>query len=249
MCLCVFVSVCECLCMFVSVCVCLCGVGVGFTVSVWWVQGLGLVMHPGPPFPGPPFPWTPFPWTPFPWTPFLDRPKFRSFFSPLPLQFFILFSLSCWSFSLNFGGVFEDQDPQMCTFGLSGCRVEPRRPQQTRPPGLHTTTRELQTFTFERTGASNIFFPRQASSSSESENLLQTTTVQKKSAHMASSQGQIRSPDALARTPPAQLRSMGSRHPCRNLRVVPTARGQRTGQRCKPTECSNGGTMRVSLTV
>ena len=27
-----------------------------------------------------------------------------------------------------------------CTFGLSGCRVKPRRPHQTGPPGLHTTT-------------------------------------------------------------------------------------------------------------
>ena len=66
---------------------------------------------------------------------------------------------------------------------------------------------------------------------------------------MASSQSQLRSPDALARTPLALLRSMGSRHPCQNLRVVPTARGQRTGQRCKPTKSSNAGTMRVSLTV
>ena len=81
----------------------------------------------------------------------------------------------------------------------------------------------------------------------KNENLLQTTTVQKKSAHMASSQSQLRGPDPLAWIPPTQLRSMGSRHPCRNLRVVPTTRGWRTGQRCKPTECSNNGTMRVSL--
>ena len=57
------------------------------------------------------------------------------FFS-LSRNSFILFSLSWWSFSLNFGGVFEDRDPQMCTFGLSGCRVKPRRPHQTGPPGL-----------------------------------------------------------------------------------------------------------------
>ena len=57
-------------------------------------------------------------------------------FFPSPATIFILFSLSCWSFSLNFGGVFEDRDPQMCTFGLSGCRVKPRRPHQTGPPGL-----------------------------------------------------------------------------------------------------------------
>ena len=29
-----------------------------------------------------------------------------------PATVFILFSLSCWSFSLNFGGFFEDRDPQ-----------------------------------------------------------------------------------------------------------------------------------------
>ena len=68
-------------------------------------------------------------------TPSAGPPKFRSFF-PSPATVFILFSLSCWSFSLNFGGVFEDRDPQMCTFGLSGCRVKPRRPHQTGPPGL-----------------------------------------------------------------------------------------------------------------
>ena len=57
-------------------------------------------------------------------------------FLPSPATVFILFSLSCWSSSLNFGGVFEDRDPQMCTFGLSGYRVKPRRPHQTGPPGL-----------------------------------------------------------------------------------------------------------------
>ena len=56
----------------------------------------------------------------------LDRPKFRSFFSLPPEISFFLLSLGV--FSLNFGGVFEDRGAQMCTFGLSGCRVEPRRP-------------------------------------------------------------------------------------------------------------------------
>ena len=65
----------------------------------------------------------------------------------------------------------------------------------------------------------------------------------KRSAHTASSQGHLRNPDTLARTPQAQLRSMGSPHPCQNLRGVPEARDQRIGQRCKPTECSSGGTM------
>ena len=53
----------------------------------------------------------------------LDRPKFRSFFS-LPPEIHSFFSL--WEvFSLNFGGVFEDWDAQMCTFGLSSCRAAP----------------------------------------------------------------------------------------------------------------------------
>ena len=48
----------------------------------------------------------------------------------------MLFSLSCHNihsffsslgvFSWNLGGVFEDWDRQMCTFGLSGCGVKPR---------------------------------------------------------------------------------------------------------------------------
>ena len=80
----------------------------------------------------------------------LDRPPkiFALFFSLPPEISFFLLSLGV--FSLNFGGVFEDRDAQMCTLGL-----EPRRPHQTGPPGLHTTTRELQTRTFERPGASN----------------------------------------------------------------------------------------------
>ena len=28
---------------------------------------------------------------------------------------------------MNFGGVFEGRGTEMCTFGLSGCRVKPRR--------------------------------------------------------------------------------------------------------------------------
>ena len=61
--------------------------------------------------------------------------NFALFFFPLPPQF-SLFSPLFWSFSLNFGGVFEDRDPQMCTFRFPGCRVKPARPHQTGPPGL-----------------------------------------------------------------------------------------------------------------
>ena len=45
----------------------------------------------------------------------LSRRKIRSFLPSLGVV------------SLNFGGVIEGRDPQMCTFGLSGCRVKPRR--------------------------------------------------------------------------------------------------------------------------
>ena len=63
--------------------------------------------------------WAPLSLDPLP-PPSAGPPKILLFFFPLPLQF-SLFCLSCWSFSLNFGGVFEDRDPQLCTFGLSGC--------------------------------------------------------------------------------------------------------------------------------
>ena len=114
-----------------------CVVVVGFgCVCVWWVCS-GLSAGPlrrTPLLPDPPPP---------------DRPKFRAFSLSSRHNFHSFLPLF-WSFSLNFGGVFEDRDPQMCTFGLSGCRVKPRRPHQTGPPGSHTQTR-----TFERPGASN----------------------------------------------------------------------------------------------
>ena len=53
-------------------------------------------------------------------------PKFRAFFS-LSRHKIRSFLPSLGVSSLNFGGVFEGRDPQMCTFGLSGCRVKPRR--------------------------------------------------------------------------------------------------------------------------
>ena len=53
-------------------------------------------------------------------------PKISLFFSPLP-HHFCSFCLSLGVFSLNFGGFGEDRGPQMCTFGLLGCRVKPRR--------------------------------------------------------------------------------------------------------------------------
>ena len=102
--------------LLLRVCVCVC---------VWWVCSR-LLRRPsaGPPSAGPPSAGPPS----------TGPPKISLFFFPSPATIFILFSLSCWSFSLNFGGVFEDRDPQIYTFGLSGCRVKPRRPHQTRGP-------------------------------------------------------------------------------------------------------------------
>ena len=106
------------LCVFVCVCVCLCVLVSRFRVGF---QGFGLVMFgaPGTALPGTALP--------------LDRPKFRSFFSLSRRKIRSLLP-SLGVFSLNFGGVSEGQDPQMCRFGLSGCRVKPRRPHQTGPP-------------------------------------------------------------------------------------------------------------------
>ena len=103
------------------VCLCvLCGVGAGFTVSWCGVSRVGvgfkvLVWSCFVPLD------SPSPRTALP----LDRSNF-ALFSPLPLQNSFYFSLS-GVFSWNFGGVFEGRDTQVCTFGLSGCRVKPRR--------------------------------------------------------------------------------------------------------------------------
>ena len=136
-----FDLLCVVCCVFVCLCVCVCAVwrgfsvGVGFKVLVWSCS-VPLGPSPGPPFPEPPFPWT--------------AQNFALFSPSRPI--FALF-VSLGVFSLNFGGFCEDRGPQMCTFGLSGCRVEPRRLLGL--PGLHTTTRELQTCTLEPPGASN----------------------------------------------------------------------------------------------
>ena len=63
--------------------------------------------------------------------PSASLPKISRFF-PLSRFHFRSFSIFLWGslrgvFSWNFGGVFEGRGAQMCTFGLSGCRVKPRR--------------------------------------------------------------------------------------------------------------------------
>ena len=79
-------------------------------------------------------------------------PKISLFFFLSPTGNFILPSLSGGS-SRGILVVFEGRDPQMCTSGLSGCRVKPRRALG--PPGFHTTTIELQTHTIQGSGASD----------------------------------------------------------------------------------------------
>ena len=60
-------------------------------------------------------------------------------FFRLPLPFSLFLSLSGGLFVV-FGGVCEDRDLQMCTFGVLGLSCE--APGALKPPGLHTTARE-----------------------------------------------------------------------------------------------------------
>ena len=65
--------------------------------------------------------------TPLGRTPLRRTAQNFALFFPSPATIVTLFCLSLGVFSWNFGGVFEGRDPQMCTFGLSGCRVKPQR--------------------------------------------------------------------------------------------------------------------------
>ena len=65
----------------------------------------------------------------------LGGPKISLFFSPLPPQF-LFFSPSLLVLFVEFWWCLKRRGPEMCTFGLSGCRVKPRRPHQTGPAGL-----------------------------------------------------------------------------------------------------------------
>ena len=124
------------------------GIRMGFHVWVL-VSRFGLDRLPGTVLPGTAFPLDrPSPGPPFPCT----AQNFALFFSsPAAIRSFLP---SLGVFSLNFGGVFEGWDPEMCTFGLSGCRVKPRAPPD-RAAGARTRQPELQTCTFQGPGASN----------------------------------------------------------------------------------------------
>ena len=62
-------------------------------------------------------------------------PKISLFFFPFPPPF-RSFCVSLGLFLVEFWWCFEGRNLEMCTFGLLGCRVKPRRPHQTGPPGL-----------------------------------------------------------------------------------------------------------------
>ena len=71
-------------------------------------------------------------------------PKFHVFFpSPAP-SFFFFFSLTGGRF-VEFGGVFESVDPQMCTFGPLGCRVKPRRKSKEHEKNLRERKKRHET--------------------------------------------------------------------------------------------------------
>ena len=106
---------------------------------------------------GPTLPWTTLRRTTLRRTTLPRTAQNFALFFPSPTTIFILLSLLwcgccgfCWFelpwtlslcvLSLNLGGVFEGRDPEMCTFGLSGCRVKPRRLQ-----GRRGFTRNLRT--------------------------------------------------------------------------------------------------------
>ena len=71
----------------------------------------------------------------FPGPPSAGPPKISLFFFPFPPPF-RSFCVSLGLFLVEFWWCFEGRNLEMCTFGLLGCRVKPRRPHQTGPPGL-----------------------------------------------------------------------------------------------------------------
>ena len=91
------------------------GFGVVVVVVVVVVAGLDF---PGPPSAGPPLHWTPL------------RRTAQNFalFLPFPATVSLFLCLS-GGLLVEFWWCFEGRNPEMCTFGLSGCRVKPRRPR------------------------------------------------------------------------------------------------------------------------
>ena len=83
------------------------------------------------------------------WCPPLDRSAQNFALFSLSRHIFCSFLPLLLVFSLNFGGF---EAPVRSSVHVRALGLSCEAPN---PPGLHTTTRELQTCTFERTGASN----------------------------------------------------------------------------------------------
>ena len=90
--------------------------------------------------------WSPFRRTPSGLTTLRRTAQNFALFSPSPTMFSFFF-LSLGVFSLNFGGFWKRR---VWALGL-WCET----PAASGPPGLHTITLELQTYTFDGPGASN----------------------------------------------------------------------------------------------
>ena len=73
--------------------------------------------------------------TPLRRTPLRRTAQNFALFLPFPATVSLFLCLS-GCLLVEFWWCFEGRNPSMCTFGLSGCRVKPRRPHQTGPPGL-----------------------------------------------------------------------------------------------------------------
>ena len=124
--------VCVLLCVSVLLCVVLL-----LCCCLWCVCVVG-VFRASPPDPPPP-------------DPSAGPPKISLFFFPLPPQFLFFSPSLVGPFRCNFGGVFEEPVTLKCArLGSRACETL----AASGPPGLHTTTRELQTCTFERTSSS-----------------------------------------------------------------------------------------------
>ena len=91
--------------------------------------------------------------SPLHWTPLHRTAQNFALFLPFPATVSLFLCLS-GGLLVEFWWCFEGRNPEMCTFGLSGCRVKPWRPHQTGPPGLAHDSPRTQTCTFQGTCAS-----------------------------------------------------------------------------------------------
>ena len=149
-----FAQLCVCGVCCVGCLNCVCCVCVLCVQDFWWVSSRFLVdvfkifpspdrLPPDRPSAGPPLRWT---------APPPDRPKSRSFFSSLPpeISFFLL---SLRGLLVEFWWCFRR--PGRSYVHVWALWLLCETPAGSGPSGLHTTTRDLQTWTFQGPGASN----------------------------------------------------------------------------------------------